>query len=204
VTVPSVPETTPPLPDPYRLRVRTLAGRLHAHFAAAVVKRGLYQTPSELACFKLAQTLLTVENGVQNFQRPQEQARVKAVRALRRAAKLVQPVRDDFARIAEHWDNDAARATVGGIDRLLGEIDWVEPRLWGSPHDPAIFIADAARAAWASANGGEYPTSADPETPLVRFVCAALGEIGLVYAPSTISDVLKGKRKRAMGRKKIG
>jgi hypothetical protein len=196
VTVlPAIPS---PLPDPYWPRVRALAGRLHEHFAAAV-RRG-FRTPSEPACIKLAQTLLTVENVEQNLQRPQEQARVKLVRALRRAAELAAPVRDDFARIAEYWDDDETRATVRGIDRLLEQIARVRPRLWGTPHDPAIAIATAARVAWASANEGRYPRSLEPKSPMVRFVCAALGEITgetekeVSLKPSTVSRVLKGKR----------
>lgn len=71
---------------------------------------------------------------------------------------------------------------------VLSEIDPPEA-------DTIQHLAWIAQRVWADTNDGDAPRGVNPDDPLVKFVTAALTEIGINHSRATVSAVLRGRRR---------
>ena len=65
--------------------------------------------------------------------------------------------------------------------------------------DPIRKLAECAREAWAETNGGKFPRSLRPDDPLCQFLVKALAAAGRTLSPATMSEVLRGRRRKPKG-----
>jgi hypothetical protein len=103
----------------------------------------------------------------------------------------------------ESLEGDPRRAvwklTLAQIETAGREVEELLMYLEGLPRPgehPVRALAAAAQAAWAAANDGKWPTGANPDDPVVRFVVSALAAIGQDKPPATVGDILRGRGDR--------
>jgi hypothetical protein len=147
--------------------------RVRAIFRASV-KRG-YQVPDDSGCGRLAWRITYIRET-----KDREAENRKLVQQGRAFLKT-------FAAIRAQSKEDPR------WERLADEIDDL---LIFFEHEEIHVVARWALEAWAAANHGKYPRSIEPSAPLCKVVSAVLGEAGTPLSPSSVSAVLKGKRRQ--------
>jgi hypothetical protein len=172
-----------------------LTQKVHEWFVAATAGKQAAVPPID-ACAAVAATLLTIK------QRPEPSPGVVALktkyRAAQRAAQKFHSA-PSFG-FGEAGDRvgfgqgpfDDARARAQESARQME----CELSLLGAqePQDPIRSIADAARKAWRQV--GRVPRSLAPDDPLCTFVGLALEYLGMKRSQATVSEVLRGRRRR--------
>jgi hypothetical protein len=130
-------------------------------------------------------------------------ALLKAVEPKYREAKY-------FMELASRPGSQPASFWVKHYKKVLSQIDEVCEKindlillLSEVPHvdwEPIRKLAAVAQQAWVEANNGRFPRSFNPDNPLCKFLSPALEAMNKKCAPTTISSILRNRRRRKSGR----
>jgi hypothetical protein len=164
-----------------------------------------FEVPSKEACRSFASALMLVQ-----AQWPRKDIRLKPSKDARTSAmallRHLEPLRKKLAVLSYDCETMGLNAPhfneeLGRIDAVVEAIEELLPALERAPiapwlgHDPIRFLADKAQEAWASANDGNPPIGNQEEGPLVKLITGALDLINMGQSQSTVSKVLRGKRR---------
>lgn len=117
----------------------------------------------------------------------------------RQISRLLEISRTPGVRSSLYWV-DAWERALNHIDETRHNVELllpIFPQKKDLDDDPFRKIGSLAREAWSEANGGQAPRATNPDSPLCRFVVAALEGIAKKHSPATVSEVLRGRRRPA-------
>lgn len=182
--------------------VAGLTKRLARFFAEA---SPTFQPPDSAACYSVATAIMVVRDRAEGrLEREGNDPCGKALGAaqvfLKHAAtaQTALAVQLEVAETFAPSEAEAARAAVERLREAVRAMNAVRDDLKFRPPpdlDDIRFVANAAREAWAGANGGKAPDGQGPKGPMVKFLVAAFKAGGTPYKPATVSDVLRGRRR---------
>jgi hypothetical protein len=169
-----------------------------------------YCPPSLEGCRTVATALMVVRRTEDAKAQRKDLTKAPIVAARKSAKDLLRnlkPIRwklECLVADAESWGQsdagyreplDRLNAAANAVEALLIEIE--RPPIAPISHrDPIRFIAEKVQEAWAQANEGAWPTSKNPNDPLVRVVVNALSLVGMMrVTPNAVSAVLRGERR---------
>jgi len=176
-----------------------LTQKVREWFVAATAGRRAAVPPTD-ACAAVATKLLTIRQRHERRRVPspevvalkaQRRAEVSALRIIHSSPSFGFAEAGDRVGFGQGSFDDfraAARESARLTDRALSFFGAQEPP------DPIRSIAAAAREAWRQA--GPAPRSLAPDAPVCTFVGLALEYLGMTRSQATISEVLRGRRRR--------
>jgi hypothetical protein len=172
-----------------------LTRKVHEWFVAATAGKQAAVPPMD-ACAAVAATLLTIK------QRPEPSPGVVALKTKYRAAQRAAQKFHSAPSFGFGEAGDRAPFGFGPFDdaRAMAQENArqmeCELSLLGAqePPDPIRSVAAAAHKAWRQVDPA--PRSLAPDAPLCTFVGLALEYLGMTRSQATVSEVLRGRRRR--------
>jgi hypothetical protein len=193
-------------------RCEELTPGVEREFAAATKD---FEVPSRGECRSLASLLMgkRARKDAGPTRQANAAADLRARKGAHKSATALQlhlkPLRRKLEiLISDIWEPAALQETLAHYNKELELLDAAEkaavallPALARPPiatladYEPIRVIADKAQEAWASANDGKAPTGKGEENPLVKLVVGLFGLVEIGYTPSTVSAVLRDRRR---------
>jgi hypothetical protein len=163
-----------------------------------------FEAPSEVGCRAFAFYLMAFRHPVED---ETPDTRKQAIKHGKLFLRYIAPERRQIEAMVSlasrgrsfgNWLEEY-RELLFQIDEARRHIEALLPAL--SPDrdakpDPIRKLASCALEAWAETNGGNAPRSPKVDAPLCRFLVSALAATRLNRSPATISEVLRGRRRK--------
>jgi len=190
--------------DSWLEEIECLARQVHEWFRQATKR---FEAPSEGGCCTFAFYLMAFRHPVED---KAPDTRKQTIKHGKLFLRYIAPERRRIEAMVSlasrgrpfgNWLEEY-REMLFQIDEARRHIEALLPAL--SPDrdakpDPIRKLASCALEAWAETNGGKAPHSPNADAPLCRFLASALAATSLNRSPATISEVLRGRRRKPKG-----